>query len=308
MHLIIPYAALTDAPPDALHSLALPHLRQLLAQMTCTHRDEEAHDAQPSPHMPHERVRARSLGWSVDTPLPWAALAHPGHAGAQAWITPCHWQIGMDQVVMLDPARLHLSDVESQQLLQAMQAFLQEDGLDVQWDNALHWHARGDIFETMRTPSLDRVIGANVKAWVTDGHLPASLRRLQSEMQMLLYNHPVNDARMARGQFTVNSFWVHGAGRLPTRAAPSAEGEVLVLDLLRGPALRGDLQAWQAAWRELDATHLAPLAAQTDLCLSLCSETAAHTYQRTERSWLQRIGAVFQTTDTGRALQALNPT
>lgn len=308
MHLIIPYAALTDAPPDALHSLALPHLRQLLAQMTCTHREDEARDTQPSPYMPHERVRARSLGWPLDAPLPWAALAHPGHAGAQAWITPCHWQIGMDQVVMLDPAQLHLSDVESLQLLQAMQAFLQEDGLEVQWDNALHWHARGDIFESMRTPSLDRVIGANVKPWVTDGHLPAALRRLQSEMQMLLYNHPVNDVRMARGQFTVNSFWVHGAGQLPTRAVPSADGEVLVLDLLRGPALRGDLQAWQAAWRELDATHLAPLAAQTDLCLSLCSETAAHTYQRTERSWLQRITAVFQTTDTGRALQALIPT
>ena len=308
MHLIIPYAALTDAPPDALHSLALPHLRQLLAQMTCTHRDDKARDAQPSPHMPHERVRARSLGWPVDAPLPWAALAHPRHTGPQAWITPCHWQIGMDQVVMLDPAHLHLSDEESQQLLQAMQAFLQEDGLDVQWDSALQWHARGDVFEHMRPPSLDRVIGANVKPWITDGHLPDSLRRLQSEMQMLLYNHPVNDARMAQGRITVNSFWVHGAGRLPAEPAAQADGQVLVLDPLRGPALRGDLQAWQAAWRELDATHLAPLAHQAGLRLSLCSETSAHTYQRTERSWLQRIGAVFQTTDTGRALQALIPT
>ena len=308
MHLIIPYAALTDAPPDALHSLALPHLRQLLAQMTCTHRDEEERDTQPSPHMPHERVWAKELGWPVDAPLPWAAWAHPDNPAPQAWITPCHWQIGMDQVVMLDPARLHLSDLESQQLLQAMQPFLQEDGLDVRWHSALRWHATARVFDNMQAASLDRVSGANVKPWITDGHMPPSLRRLQSEMQMLLYNHPVNDARMDQGRLTVNSFWVHGAGTMPKTHDTPPPSEVLVLGHLREAALRGDLQAWQAAWRELDAEHLAPLAQQADLRLSLCSETAAHTYQKTGRSWLQRIGAAFQKTDTGRALQALNPT
>jgi hypothetical protein len=34
------------------------------------------------------------------------------------------------------------------------------------------------------------------------------LQRLQSEMQMLLYNHPVNNARDARRQISVNSFWL----------------------------------------------------------------------------------------------------
>ena len=313
MHLIIPYAALADATPDALHDLVLPHLRQLLSPMTCTHRDEEERDAKPSPHMPHERVWARHLGWPLDAPLPWAAWSQPDNPAPQAWITPCHWQIGMDQVVMLDPAHLQLSDPESRALLEAMQPYLQEDGLDVRWHSALRWHATASVFDNMQAASLERVSGANVKPWITDGHMPASLRRLQSEMQMLLYNHPVNEARLAQGRLTVNSFWVHGAGALPqTQAAQAAHkaSPILVLDSLRGPALRGDLPAWQAAWREIDTTHLAPLAQQADLRLrlSLCSETAAHTYQRSERSWLQRIGAVFQTPDTGRALQALIPT
>ena len=307
MHLISPYAALADAPSDALHSLALPHLRQLLSQMTCTERDDEERDTQPSPHMPHERVWARHLGWPVNAALPWAAWTHPDNPAPQAWITPCHWQIGMDQVVMLDPAHLQLSDPESRALLEAMQPYLQEDGLDVRWHSALRWHATASVFDTLQAASLDRVTGANVKPWITNGHMPASLRRLQSEMQMLLYNHPVNDARMAQGRLTVNSFWVHGAGALhPTQASHTAS-PVLVLDSLREAALRGDLPAWQGAWHEIDTTQLAPLTQQADLRLSLCSETAAHTYHRTERSWLQRIGAVFQTTDTGRALQALIP-
>jgi hypothetical protein len=308
MHLIIPYAAFADVPSDALHSLALPHLRQILGQMACTHRDEEARDAKPSPCMPHERVKARALGWRCDAPLPWAAWAYPDNPAPQAWITPCHWQIGMDQVVMLAPAYLQLSNEESQQLLQAMQPFLQEDGLEVQWHSALMWHASGRIFEGMQAVSLDRVSGANVKPWITDGHLPPSLRRLQSEMQMLLYNHPVNDARTDQGRLTVNSFWVHGSGALPAQHKALATGEVQVIDSLRAPALQGDVQAWLAAWQQLDAQHLAPLAQQAGLRLTLCSETAAHTYQRAERSWLQRVGAAFHKTDTDRVLQALIPT
>jgi hypothetical protein len=83
---------------------------------------------------------------------------------------------------------------------------------------------------------------------------------------------------------------------------------VQVIDSLRAPALQGDVQAWLAAWQQIDAKHLAPLAQESGLRLTLCSETAAHTYQRTERSWLQRLGAAFHKTDTGPALQALIPT
>ena len=306
MHLIIPYAAVAAWPQDALQSLELPHLRQLLAQAQCTQRDEDVPGEQPPPNMPHERVHMRCLGWPAMASAPWAALAHPEHSGPQAWITPCHWQIGMDQVVMLDPEVLNLSDQESQELLHAMQPFLQEDGLQVQWDSALRWHARASIFEHMLSTSLGRVMGANVKPWITDGHLPASLRRLQSEMQMLLYNHPVNDARMARGQFTVNSFWVHGAGQLPQ--PPSSANPAVLIDELRPHALRGDLQAWQAAWQRVDAQQLAPLVGQAHWHLSLCSESAAHTYEKTPASWLQRMVARFRQPDTASALQALMPT
>jgi len=307
MHLIIPYAAFAGVPDGALQNLELPHLRQWLGQAQCIHRDEDTPDEKPSPHMPHERAWARSLGWPAMSPLPWAAWTHPTRNEPQAWITPCHWQIGMDQVVMLDPQQLSLGDEESQQLLQAMQPFLQEDRLQVQWDSALRWHAMGNIFQDLSSTSLDRVIGANVKPWITDGHLPASLRRLQSEMQMLLYNHPINDARMARGQLTVNSFWVHGAGQLAAPASTAPDNDVVLVDALRTPTLRGDLQAWQAAWRQIDAQQLAPLLGRAN-GLSLCSESAAHTYQQTPATWLQRVGAVFRKPDTAATLKALIPT
>ena len=125
MHLIIPYAAshaFTD--PEVWTRLQLPHLQALLGLMKRHQASQVSEDS--ALHLPHECLQAQALGWPVDAnTLPWAAW-HQAQKGLyssapQAWMTPCHWQVGMDQVVMADPAHLHLSDEASQQLLHALQ-------------------------------------------------------------------------------------------------------------------------------------------------------------------------------------------
>lgn len=307
MHCIIAYAASAQLPPDALDGLHLPRLTALLGRLQRSRQDIDPTDERPPAAMPHERAHAQALGWDPTGPLPWAAW-QTGRADAtpQAWITPCHWQIGMDQVYMLDPAGLHLSDEESQALLAAMQPYLQQDGLQVQWRDALHWHARGALLDGWAAASLDRVIGANVRPWITAG-LPGALVRLNSEMQMLAYNHPVNDARLSRGLLPVNAFWVHGAGRLSQVPETQRAGAVHYLDSLRAAALRGDVHAWRSAWQALDAQLPDP---QTpDLQLTLCSENAAHHWQVGPQHWLAQCVAVVRRTfvspDTSSALKAL---
>jgi hypothetical protein len=308
MHLIIPYAASHAlAGPEALADLQLPHLQTLLAVLQ---RQPVQQDSEDTPlHMPHERLHAQALGWNDGlAALPWAAWQTTQTGTTpQAWMTPCHWQIGMDQVVMLDPASLFLSDDESQQLLQAMQPFLQEDGLQVTWHSALKWHVQGALLTDLACASLDRVIGQNIKRWIPESPAARPLQRLQSEMQMLLYNHPVNNARDARRQISVNSFWLHGAGTLPTAAAPVRR--VALPEALRHSALRGDVQAWRQAWQGLDATAVADLLthfkATGQARLSLCSENTAQTYEAAPAAWHQRITRLFNKTTPAAALAAL---
>ncbi|MEK7345499.1 MAG: hypothetical protein AAB176_07375 [Pseudomonadota bacterium] len=318
MHLIIPYAASQRLPgPEALASLQLPHLQALLAVLQ---RQQVVQDSHETPlHMPHERLQAQALGWGHElTALPWAAWhqAQQGHTStqSQAWMTPCHWQVGMDQVVMLDPASLLLSDDESQQLLQAMQPFLQEDGLQVSWHSALRWHVQGELLNDLACASLDRVIGQNVKPWMPVGSAARPLQRLQSEMQMLLYNHPVNNARDARRQIAINAFWLHDAGRLPVNTAATVQPlpidtAIRVPEALRPAALHGDVQAWQQAWRQLDATAVADLLAHFNATgqatLSLCSEHTAHTYTPAPATWHQRVTRLFNKTTPAAALADL---
>lgn len=321
MHLIIPYAASQQYGTSVFEGLRLPHLKALLVNLQDKHTERDG-DTNPS-HMPHERVHARALGWdtsNAQAELPWAAHENARHpittalatspeskALPQAWMTPCHWQIGMDQVVMTDPEHLHLSSNESQQLLQAMQQFLQEDGLQVTWRSPLLWHAQGPLLANLPTASLDRVIGQNVKDWMPQHPAARPLQRLQSEMQMLLYNHPVNDARDARRQHTVNAFWLHGAGVLP----PDTPNPTVVVTTpaLRASALHGNAQAWQQAWQQLDASAVADLLRHVKATgqgtLSLCSEHTAHTYTAAPTAWHQHITRVFNKTSPVAALQAL---
>ena len=128
-------------------------------------------------------------------------------------------------------------------------------------------------------------------------------------MQMLLYNHPVNDARSAQGRWTVNSFWVHGAGVLPNK--PASPAPQLALSL-REPALREDAAAWQQAWQETDRTLCAEWRNRLrtrPVTLTLCSEHAAHTYQSRTLSPLQqlwhRAQRVLQPQTVTQALLAL---
>jgi len=310
-HLIIPYAASrSPALQGAMLQLELPHLQALLQAFTRVRTDEDDLD-EPGLSMPHERARAQALQLpGAEGAWPWAALANPDtNDQPQAYFSPCHWQIGIGQVVMLNPASLLLSESESQALLAAMQAFFTEDGLTVRYLSPTQWHVQGEMLRGLACASLDRVVGMNVNPWLPKSDSAKALRRLQSEMQMLLYNHPVNDARSAQRQLTVNSFWVHGAGVLTMKPPAPAPH---MAQALREPALREDAQAWMQAWREIDATLCADLRhrmGSRPVTLTLCSEHAAHTYQATAQSTLQqlwqRAHRLFQPLTLQTALQAL---
>lgn len=274
MHLLLPYAGCDDPGcRQALAGLRLPHLTQLLARLT----PATAPPAATGLALPHERALAQVLGLPSDAP-PWAAwqaqaLKLP-EATTQGWafITPCHWQVGQAQVTLLDPAELALDEAESQDLRAVMQPYFEEDGITLMADTPGRWLARGEVFRALATAAPERAIGRDVAPW-----LPAHpmLRRLQNEMQMLLYTHPVNEARTQRRALSVNSFWISGSGAQNTTPPPAGPAP-LVPTALQQAALRQDWALWAQAWQALDAQALAELLARhaqgQTVRLTLCGE------------------------------------
>jgi hypothetical protein len=296
MHLVIPFAASEDpASHQVWRRLQLPQLQQLLRRLSPL---PQAPASATALALPHEQVQAAELGLDPQAPA-WAALRaqqlglEAATDDAWAFVTPCHWQLGQAQVTLLAPEELALAEDESRALLAAMQPFFEEDGITLLYDSPTRWLARGGVFRGLASAAPERAVGRDVAPW-----LPAAplLRRLQNEMQMLLYTHAVNEARAQRRALVVNSFWLSGSGALSGPVVTPVRPLVLATEL-QTAAVRGDWPAWGRAWEQLDAGAVADLRAAlaqgAPVQLTLCSERRALAYVPACAGLLNRISNIF---------------
>jgi hypothetical protein len=311
MHLLIPFAAAASAgASEALARLELPQLARLLARLAAA-PPSDGDESTLSP--PHERALAAAWGWQGgDGLLPFAAYAAAAdgiEVGDCPWglLTPVHLLMGREHFMLTDPASLQLGADESRALFDAVRELFESEGFRMAWGAPTRWYAAHEAFEQMPCASLDRVIGRDVDLWLPPLDAPGSrlLRRLQSEVQLLLYPHALTDAREARGAPTVNSVWLSGCGR----AQPVDPSTVQMDAALRTPALSGDWDAWAAAWRRLDAERLAPLAERLDdgepFALTLCGERRWQRFDAQALTAWQRLRRRWQNVDTHALLAAL---
>jgi hypothetical protein len=159
----------------------------------------------------------------------------------------------------------------------------EEDGWQVHWGHPTRWYVQHPSLSRLPTASLDRVIGRNPDLWMPEHPQARLIKRLQSEVQMLLYEHPINEARQAQGQMPVNTFWLSGCGDmppLPQNTATSANGWQAQTGP-RSALLQSDVTQWLQAWRELEQRTWPALLAQIEqgqsVRLSLCGERHAVT-------------------------------
>ncbi len=271
----LPAGSAWPAPP------ALPRLEALLKRLRITAAIECDED---SPDTPFERALTRAHGLSgAPGQVPWAAF-ETGTVGTPcAWLRPCHWQLGMDHVRLLHPGQLMLGEVESQALLATVQALLQDDGMALHYVRPDAWLARGEPLRGLTTWSMARAVQQpltrEVLSLATTPAHSARLRRLQNELQMLLYTHPVNDAREQAGQWPVNALWIEGAGVLDQPLEPAAGVQVES----RLAQAMGEPAAWRSAWQAIDADSIAQLgprlAAGAEVRLTLCGPLRALSLQ-----------------------------
>jgi hypothetical protein len=309
MHLLIPFAsALSEAGLHTLRDLDLPHLSRLPGRLQPTDR-VGSDEFSLSP--PHETALARHWGWEgADGALPFAAHAAALDGidvGDRAWglLTPVHWHVGRDQVTLADPIQLGLDADASRAIFEAVRELFESEGFVMAWGAPLRWYAAHESLVELPCASLDRVVSRNVDRWLPQGSQARLVRRLQSEVQLLLYPHAINEAREAQGQLSVNSFWLSGCGRFQ----PVAGDEVQVHDGLRAPMLADDWAAWADAWRAIDAGPIAEALARAQrgepVVITLCGERFAQRFEAQPRTLWQRVAARWQAASPPQVLEPL---
>jgi len=236
LHLLLPFALPTAADaPSELHSLRAPALDKLLARATLVER-VAGEDFQRT--LPHERWMARQFGALADAgassaadeaPLaPYMMLADGADPGDDVWacIEPVHLRVAHDHLLLLDPASLELQDEEARTLFDVAKPLIEELGIRIEAPRPNRWYVSGEALGSLAGASPLRASGRSVEIWLPhDARTGARSRawmKLQNEVQMAWFEHPINEAREARGLPAVNSLWLHAQGARRSVRSPFA--------------------------------------------------------------------------------------
>ncbi|HKU15802.1 MAG TPA: hypothetical protein VJQ52_15505 [Steroidobacteraceae bacterium] len=179
-----------------------------------------------------------ALGIHEHAEYPSAAVMRSGDASARApgyWLQlqPMHFSAGLDRLtaVMLHGAngvvRAELAELEP-----TIAAHLRTVGMELVTTSQEDWLVHSERALDLRTATPESAVASPLEQAMPQGRDAGELRRLMTELQMLLHDHPVNVARLRRGVPEVNAVWFHGAGEireLQRYALPQAFGDDLYL-------------------------------------------------------------------------------
>ena len=292
--LAIPFAL---PPPelanDLIRALNAPALAALLARHGSLQHHSYDSDSRV---LPHEAWLAHALGLASapgqpDTGAPLATAAMRGcglatQASQGYWfmLQPAHVQISRTHLLLSDLRGLQLTEAESLSLYDIARPYFDDIGKPLLHGAPGLWFMRADDWTTLSTASPDATTTQSMSDWLPEGDHARDFRRLQNEIQMLWHEHPINEARQARGLQPVNSCWLWGGagpaapgGQLAIAGGPAwmaalsqrqpdaqqliAEPGTAMLAELIAPAQVGDWADWLARMQRLEQDWFAPLLA-----------------------------------------------
>ena len=199
-----------------LPELHVPALRYLLARA----------DRAAQPALAFEDALARVFAVEAGN-LPWGALGLWGETGERPAgfvlrLDPVHLRLGMTEAIVTAGAALPLSLAEARELAQALEAHFVDRGWRIVVAAPQRWYLCVQDSSELVTAPLAQALGRDAGVFKPQGK--DALRWLAdlNEAQMVLFAHPINAAREARGLPMVNSVWPWGAGVLPP--SPLARG------------------------------------------------------------------------------------
>jgi hypothetical protein len=161
---------------------------------------------------------------------------------------PVHVRLQREQVVLLPNVAISLE--EAQCFCASLNEHFAAEGLAFFAPDPIRWYVRLDTLPDMTTVPLSQAAGRNIHGNLPTGADARRWHQLFNEIQMLLFAHPLNEAREARGEVPVNSVWFWGGGSevdvSPNYNSASSD-EVLVQMLTSSASI--PFSAWSPTWR-----------------------------------------------------------
>lgn len=145
---------------------------------------------------------------------------------------PVHLALQRDAFSLHEEVPLKLEAEHAQALLQTLNQHFKEDGLQFLLSASGAWYLKvTHLFENflpVKTHFPQMAVGKNIHPWMPEGTSAQKWRAILNELQMVLFEHPVNQARESAGELAINSVWLSGGGFMP-QASSSQLNDFLFL-------------------------------------------------------------------------------
>jgi len=155
---------------------------------------------------------ARQQDWpmaALSAPVPQAAK----QVGYWLRLDPVHLEVGMRGMFVRSGMTLDAS--ENRQLQALLETVCFPHGLKLLYSDDGITHIHLDTLPDLRTTALDEAENRQAAQGLPKGESAPFWAHLLNEIQMKLHEHPLNQAREARGELPINSLWLWGGGVLP---------------------------------------------------------------------------------------------
>lgn len=138
--------------------------------------------------------------------------------GSDYWLRadPVYLQLQRHGTRVLAAPALTLSDDETTALTASLNTHFSADGITLTAPHPTRWYIRQTESTGVMAPTLGATAGKSLPPTPLTGSRASYWHRVLTEAQMVLHEHPVNQAREARGLPVVNSLLLWGGGRKPT--------------------------------------------------------------------------------------------
>lgn len=240
---------------------------------------------------PTEGLELRLAQCPTNPALPTGAALGPYLAGItdnsqRVWlIDMCSTVIGQDRAALVALPDLNLSAEESEALWLAALPLFDDVAAGFTLEPLSTGRARlhGPLPNPEKSISPKALSGQDIGDWWPTGALWQPWRRLLNELQMTWHEHPVNEARSARGQAPINGVWLYGGG---LGWQPAVPPKTTWCNELTEAARDGDWHQWIESWQALQTTLLS---SDPTAQVILLGTDRSVSLQAVTRSWWQAM-------------------
>ncbi|MEI8362884.1 MAG: hypothetical protein WCG35_06660 [Betaproteobacteria bacterium] len=134
---------------------------------------------------------------------------------------PVHLVLQRDCFSLDESVPLQVDAAHATSMVGSLNQHFNQDGLMFEIGESGAWYLRTEHTPNIKTSLPSLAVGKNAHQFMPQGLESSKWLAVLNEAQMLLFEHPANQARESSGGPAVNSIWFSGGGLMPKTHLPS---------------------------------------------------------------------------------------